>query len=321
MTRLKMTGFEGGHADVFDANSGLTASAAQQRTGAYSALVGVIAYAQWVLTGLPVEIYGRVGLRLTSLLAVTVVTVYGSTGTENISIKVNVGTGAIELWRGGVLLATGAVLVINAWYCIEYHFKIDNVNGIGQVKVNGSQTINFAGDTQVSAAAEIALVRFGSFQGYCDDLVVNDIAGGRNNSWPTQGGIYIVKPEGVGTYSEMTPSAGANWQCVDEIPPTDDTDYVESAVVDTRDSYAMTALVPIVGNIDAVKWVCRSRLVVAGTGAIKYLMCEAGVDFTGADQALDVTYRNVSQILEQAPSGVDWTIAIVNALEAGQKVV
>lgn len=330
MTRLKMAGFESGHVDVFDVYAaGQGVSATYKRTGAYGLdLTNALWWDRWVLTGNPAEIYGRLGVYFpTSPTNPGLVVFSDSDIATQLTLRINATTRVLEVYRGATWLASGGVLNVLTWYCVEFRVKIDNANGVVQVKLDGIQVINFAGDTQDQADAEVGAVQFGGGGGlyaalcYLDDLAINDTAGAVNNSWIGRGGIWMCKPSGVGTYAQMTPSAGANWTCVDEIPPTEDTDYVQHDTAAKVDSYAMTDLTPVAGTIAAVKWQCRAKLSVAGLGSIKYQMRQAGVDYTGADKALDVSYRNVWEILELAPSGVAWTVAIVNALEAGQQVV
>lgn len=334
MTRLHMAGFESGHPDVFTTQNGLSASTTWKRTGAYSLRFdSATDYGDWVLAGNPVEIYGRVGLLFPSGTLPSNTRLWwllDSDGAIQLSFRLNVVTMVLEVYKAAILLGSTPALNFDTWYCVEFRALIDDVNGVLQVKVDGIQYINFAGDTQDQVDAEVGAVRYGHLQPsyyppsmYMDDLAINDTAGGVNDTWIGRGGIYMVKPQdATGTYDEFTPTPAVdNYANVDEIPPDDDVSYVESNVVDIRDAYTMTNLVPVAGTISAVKWLCRAKLAAAGIGGVKYLMVQAGVDYTGADKVLDASYRNVEEILDVSPSTAAWTVAIVNAIEAGQKVV
>jgi hypothetical protein len=329
MTRLKMSGFEGGEKTVFDTQTGVAASTTYKRTGAYALQVGANTYwAQWVLAGNPHDIYGRIGLYLNADVASPcLISFCDSDGAVQCTLQVNPLTYTLEAYRGATLLDFGGVLNQGIWYCVEFRVHIDAANGNFDVKLDGNLVIDFDGDTLEQADTEIGIIRFGALAPlsavvcYLDDIAINDDAGAVNNTWIGRGGIHLSKPTGAGTYAEMTPLAGANYAAVDEVPPDEDTTYVQHATAGKRDVHVINDLTPTTGTISAVQWQCRAKLSAAGTGSIKYLLRQADTDYTGADKALDTSYRNVQEILELAPSGVAWTVAIVNEIEAGQQVV
>jgi hypothetical protein len=159
--------------------------------------------------------------------------------------------------------------------------------------------------------------------GYLDDIAINDTAGAVNNSWIGRGGIYGIVPEGVGAYTDLHAQGHANaWDCISEVPP-DDADYVYDDTVDQKSTYAMTALVPTTGTIDCINVIMRAKLDAAGTGNIARLIRSNGTDSQGADVGLDTSAKTIQEIIETDPGevpGTAWTIAAVNALQAGAVV-
>ena len=141
-----------------------------------------------------------------------------------------------------------------------------------------------------------------------------------NATWIGRGGIPAIFPTGAGNSTDLNPSAGANWQCVDEVPPNDDTDYVSSAVVDDHDSYAASNLAAT-GTISAVQWLARAKSDLVGNPEIARIL-RIGGDHQGADIAIDATYDYYAEILDQDPQAGPgaWTVAAVNGMELGVKI-
>jgi hypothetical protein len=217
---------------------------------------------------------------------------------------------------------------VNAWCCLEWYIKIgDGTDGESTVKLDGVSILTITGaDTKATAVAGARSCYFGGNAwvtnvacGYYDDLAVNDTAGSVNNSWIGRGGIYGIVPEGVGTYTDLHASAGNPWDCIEEVPPND-ADYVYDDTVDQKSTYAMTALVPATGTIACINVIMRALQDAAGTASIARLIRSNAVDSQGSDVGLSVTAQMIQENIETDPGqapGTAWTIAAVNALEAG----
>jgi len=168
--RAFFTGLEAGSIDVFDDFGGaVTISAAQARTGSYSVhLNGVGHYVAVGLgSGADEELFLRIGLYYTGGPAAadrSFCTLYGTSDTL-LSFMIRAADSVILIKRGtavGALIASGGVVPLNAWCCIEIHVFIDNAVGVVQVRVDGAQVINFYGDTQIGAETMIRGVRWGA---------------------------------------------------------------------------------------------------------------------------------------------------------------
>lgn len=338
MSRIFMTGFESGswHPEPVTRNE-TSISTTEKRTGSYALYQSTYHhYVGWSLGGGKAEIYGRFGIYMTDPAPG-----YDPNGLFHLcdGSDEQVGlyrktTGEIQVWNtgpgSGTLLGTGSiVLSASTWYCIEFHVVIDNSSGVVQVKVDGVLDIDLSGvDTQKTANAYVNMIYNSrgvgtegrSVYGYWDDIAINDTSGSKNNSWIGRGGIYGLFPEGAGNTTQWTPSAGANWQCVDERPANDDTDYVQDGTVGHKDTYELEDLVPTEGGITAVQWVARAKLAEAGAGNFQRVLRHDGADYNGSNLACDVSYKYFTEIFDQAPDATDWSIAKVNALEAGIEV-
>ena len=332
MGRVFMTGAEAGTTDVWTTVASLTVSTVQKRTGSYSfAALGVNQHATKVLPAPLTELYIRMGVYPLGwgVSATVLLSLFTSLGHYQLYISVNPVTGLMRAERAGdwVTLATGThPLLLNQWQCIEVYIKVANAGGRFVIKIEGVTDIDYTGDTNnvdgdVQVFTPFWLVDYDNMLGYIDDIAINDTTGAVNNSWIGRGGIYPKYMTGVGTYTDLHAFGHANpWDCISEVPP-DDADYVYDDTVNQKSVYAGSVLTPTTGTIDAINVIMRAKLDAAGTGNIARLIRSNGVDSQGADVGLDTSPKTIQDIIETDPSGGGaWTIARVNALEAGAVV-
>lgn len=335
MARIFMTGFEAGSTGVYSVtNAGVTTT--EKRTGSYAVALDRGPYGVITLASPVSELFIRIGLwpngGYSSYRNHTFMELFDSGGARHLTFCLNSSTLAFEVRRGsydGPVLATGLVPTAQSWGCLEIHVVIHDSAGILQTKWNGVLDIDASGlNTRDGGNGDIVGIRIGSSSvninssayGYYDDVAVNDTSGTINNSWPGRGGIHALVPNGAGTLTQLTPSAGSNYECVDERTPDDDTSYVESAVLDTSDLYATAGVTPTDGTVSAVQWLARAKLTDSGEGNLRRLVRHDGSNYAGDDQGLDTSYRYLSEIMEKAPDETEWTLSKVNALEIGQQV-
>lgn len=238
---------------------------------------------------------------------------------------------AAYLIDGGsrTLLGSGPTLIADTQYLIEVHLtQPHDTAGVFQVKLNGALIIDFEGDTLTpyDSTLDYASVRLGKppdyvgvAQGLYDDLAVNDATGDRNNSWVGRGGIWPVYVTGAGDLAQFTPSAGANYECVDDVPPDDDTSYVSSDTEGHQDSYTIT--VPEVsGGVTAFTLWHYAKLDEAGAGNITQQLRKSSVDYDGDVKGLDTSYAYKSHTWETNPAtGEPWTLADLETFYVGQE--
>lgn len=335
MARIWMSGLEAGHIDIFDSFLGATISAAQARTGTYALNISVSnQYASAALPASLTEIFIRFGMRISyPVLEDMLIILFDNAGDPQISLTLNVTAHTLEVRRGsytGIVLGRGGEIHQNRWHCVEFRLVVDDLVGIFQLKVDGTQVINFSGDTQATVNANVASFRFGYYGlaraviGYYDDIAFNDVAGGVNDSWIGRGGIPAIFPTGAGfsTDLQLFPNTGeANWEDVDEVPPDDDTSYVFDDLIDDHDSYAAGNLTAT-GTVAAVQWLARAKSDLVGAPEIARILRIGGVDYQGADVAIDADYDYYPEILDQDPNAGPgaWTVAAVNGMELGVKI-
>ncbi len=331
MARVFMTGMETGNLGVFSYVSGATCVTSPVRTGSYSLCTD--SEREYVYADIPsvTEIYERFAVYPTGWSGnpAQLHQIFNSGSPQLTLTLVQSTLSPIQLRKGaydGTVIASGGELRLNTWSCLEVYAKIHSTEGRAIIKCDGQTIIDYTGNTAQSGN-NIDRVRWGDVSsGYhilyakYDDIAVNDTSGAVNNSWIGRGGIFGLRPSGAGTHTEFTPSAGNNYECVDEVPPNDDTDYVESDTVGKKDTYALGDLSVTTGNVAAVQWIARAKLNASGTGNFKRLLRHGGTDYSGTDQAVDVSYKYFTEILNKAPDDTEWDIDKVNALEAGMEV-
>jgi len=134
--------------------------------------------------------------------------------------------------------------------------------------------------------------------------------------------VPTLFPSGAGSSTQMTPSAGSNFQCVDETSPNGDTDYVSDSVVGHKDLYAMGNLPSTSGTIKGIQVLSYDRKDDAGTRQIKNKIKSGATEADGATVTLGTSYVYVRDIFEHDPdTGAPWTPSGVNAIEAGTEIV
>ena len=230
-------------------------------------------------------------------------------------------SGAISLQVLDATKDTKAGINVFEWHHFLVDVKIDNAAGWAKVYRDGIEVLSFAGNT---GNADISDVKFGngSFTGtypcYWDDIYIDDTAGeGAAVAGPVLRFNYLT-PNGNGNYSQWDGSDGNqvdNYLLVDEVPPSD-ADYVETAVVDEFDSYAMTTRALDVGEsfiaVIPVARVQRGDITEEIALGTRY----SGTDVVGSDQVPETPFNYLWERQTVKPGGGAWDQAAVDGVEA-----
>lgn len=232
-------------------------------------------------------------------------------------LRANRGTAAPN---NALLAISPQPIPINQWVYIELYIRIANSGGRVVAKINGETVIDFTGDTSQSSES-ITLVQFRNWNGASiDDVYIADTAGAVNNSFLGDVAVLTARPSGAGASAQLTPSAGANWECVDENPMSD-TDFVSSDVAGHQDLYVMSDI-PTNYEVKGVQTTVRAKKDDAGYRQVRHLVRSAGTTYDGDDRWLGTNYAASVSVFNTDPAtGVAWTPAGVNAAEAGVEVV
>ncbi|MDD2903463.1 MAG: hypothetical protein PHU44_13620 [Syntrophales bacterium] len=224
---------------------------------------------------------------------------------------------------GTVLATTASIATADEWIMIEGRLVIDSVAGIAQIKINGVMEIDFAGNTRGGSTNNINQVALGLRYGgaasnsaglIVDDLVLDD------SEWIGDSRVQALVPVGAGNSTQWTPTAGENWECVDEVPPSND-DQVGTNANDQLDLYSAGNLVGSVNAVKCVQLQVRCNKEGAPTPQNIKLACKThGTNYESASLPIPTISQSKSKIWQNNPNtGANWTVQEVNDLEIGIK--
>jgi len=250
------------------------------------------------------------------------------------------GAGAIIAWRNGTttlggirlnasrkldvytgnfatLVASGnTILNINTWYVIEVHVKIADSGGVIEVRLDMNNEASFSGDTKPGAETQVNGLVFGNVVGsdaYVDDLLVHDVSGTVNNSWPNGAKVVLLKPNADGGTLGWTPTpSGSHYTTVDEVPPSG-TDYLQATEADKVDQLGLTDLPAEALSVKGViiqAWAYKGCSLPPTRLALGLNL--GGVDYYTADKDLGTSQALVREVWEQKPGGGAFSVADVN---------
>jgi len=237
-------------------------------------------------------------------------------------------TGQLQARRSNdqVLWTSDAALAINTWYYLEAKVYIHDSAGTFEVRLNEQVVIDLSGvDTRSwasSSGADIVCF-FGGGGGviHYDDIYICDTAGTVNNDFLGDCRVECLFPTGAGSSDDFTPSAGDNYQNVNETTPDGDTTYNESETVGHKDLFAYGNLATTAGTVHGVQTCLWAKKDDAGARSLGARVYSNATEGDGASNSLGTSYAYYFDIFETEPSdSLAWEIADVNAAEFGYEV-
>jgi hypothetical protein len=251
--------------------------------------------------------------------------------------------GRLQLWTAsGVQVGSDSAVLTSgdgSWHVIE--LKTDATGaGALEARLNGTSFASGANSAQGSwSRVLIGIIGTNATADlYFADWALNDVAGTAQNSWPADGRIIYQRPAAAGdanAWAITNNAAGGtnNWTLVDETPPNDTTDFVQSGTLNAEDMYAVTASGIGAGdtvNAVLVGWRGRNNVADAVTTArLQVKKTSGGTVAQGSDllpnSASFATNRhaeprNYTLISHAAPDGAAWTQATLDTMQIGVKI-
>lgn len=292
---------------------------------------GVSATKGLALTGLT-GVFGG-AFKFTSALSAFDFLYFGYLSAGNLFFRREI-DGAISVYRDDAapaLLGSSAAGLINLgeYYYIEAKALIDPAAGSVVVRINGVVVLTIAGvDTTGNLTAGtgfsyIQLKAAASSGFYVDDVYMLDASGAVNNDFLGDTRIEYLHPDGAGATQGWDLIGGAtHWQATyDSAGVDDDATYIHTSGVGTVDTETLSNTGLPSGAIYGLQANLYARKTDSGFRQVAPVLRHAGVDYTGTSQEPSTTYRYLQQLYETNPgTGAAWTIADVNALEAGAKL-
>lgn len=252
--------------------------------------------------------------------------------TSHLSVSFDQTTGALQLYRGdyATLLATSAssLILAGAWNYIELSATIADTGGACEVRCNGATVMSYSGDTRNAGTStnidaitlQSSIVGSGSLVCQWDDMYVCDATGAAPyNTFLGDVRIATLSPNGVGSSTGFTPSAGSNYQTVDELPYSA-ADYVSATASGTRDTYAMSDISGSYSVLAVQNNVIAKKTDAGGT-ALKPAIKSGASVYYGSSKVLTSNDATISDIRTTDPAtSAAWTVTAVNSLEAGMEI-
>lgn len=217
----------------------------------------------------------------------------------------------------------------NDWH--YYELKATQINsggGVGNVvlRMDGEivatvtnvpfDTSNFADFNRVEVGNVSSFTTW-----YFDDFYVCDDSTSFNNDFLGEIKIETRLPNANGTTNNFTPSAGSNFQNVDENPSTDDTDYNSSATLNHIDLFTYPNFSSTVRTIFGVQVNMYARKTDASSRDVASHTKSSSTSVDGTSQPVTQTYKFYNQILQTDPNtSAAWTETNLEAAEFGYKV-
>ena len=252
---------------------------------------------------------------------------YREAGTSHLLVELTAANKIIVKRGDGTTLATGTTTITNAtWFYLQIKAKIHDTTGSVQIKVNGTDEINISGvDTRNGATGVVDNIWMGeSSQREYDDMVFMDTSGSSLNDFLLERRIETLLVDGAGATTQWTPSAGANFENVDD-PISgidDDTTYNKSSTTGQKDTFSFGNLSGIAGTISAVQVNMVTRKDDAGLHSVKPVVRHSGTDYDGTEVFLPEQYVYKRQVYTTNPgTSAAWTVANVNAAQFGYKLI
>lgn len=221
---------------------------------------------------------------------------------------------------GGNFSSALPVMTFNAWYFIQIRVFIADSGGTVDVYVNGTLKHSYVGDTKTTANNTVnqwALFNCGSNR-YANVLLYDETGSAPNAKTP-ETRIFADLPQNAGAATGFTPSAGANWQCVDEQPNDGDTTYVSAAAATVDDTYSYPAAIPGGSIVYAVMVELVARKDDAGLNDLDSLIRSGGTTYAAGDTfGLTATYQRYRSVATVDPAtGAAWSVSAANTAEVG----
>lgn len=246
---------------------------------------------------------------------------------ETTQIKLTVNTnGTLDITRGSstVLGTTTFAIVINAYYYVEVRVLLHASAGTIEIRVDGDEKLSMTGlDTMEAATPDWNGFGIAISNGIVDDVYVCDGSGPA--PWNTFLGDAraeaLIAQAGNGTHTGLTPSTGTDHGAlVDDATPDGDTTYNGSATEGVRDTYTFPSMVGL-DNVLGVQILGYARKTDAVRRAVETQMLLGGTVYDGPVTDLGQDFYFVRQLYPVNPAtGLRWTAADVNAIEAGLRV-
>lgn len=220
-----------------------------------------------------------------------------------------------------------SVFPIDTWLWVSFAVHIADVGGTWEVKVNGTTVLSGTGDTRNGSSGTATKMQIGNEQPGISgnpNVYVRDVIFLTGTVTPlAKRRVAYIGANNPGHDTNWTPSAGANWQNVDERDgaPDEDTTYNSETTVDEDDLYHLAPLPSSAESILAVTDIIRLRKVKESKQIAQRKLRTNNNEYESGDLGLPmVGYQWFSQGVPRETNpqtSAAWTENEVNRLQVG----
>ena len=221
---------------------------------------------------------------------------------------------------GGAVYCTGVTsLQVNNWYVVELHFKLDDANGLIELRLDGNPEASFAGNTKPGTETNFDKARWrapGPSNNFdVDDIVIFDTTGTANNSWPNGLKVVLLKANADVSVTWTPSPSGDHYACVDEVPPSG-SDYLKAESADLLEVLGLEDLPAEAQTVKGVRvdfWGLKGST--EDPDRLQLGVRIDSTDYLSSDKDLPLSQDLISNQMEQNPAGGNWSVSAVNAMQ------
>jgi hypothetical protein len=211
------------------------------------------------------------------------------------------------------------VFLEQRWFYLEGKITISATVGVVELKVNGIQVLNLTSQDTKYGSDYIRYIQFACIANdrttHFDDIYIDDA------QFHGDCRIRTFLPDSISsTNNSFTASAGNKDECVDDNPPTDDTDYITSDTLNHKQGFGITT--GALGTVKGIQLNNFCRIDEAGSRKITPIIRSNGTDYSGTE-TVDITsdYLFEHEIWETDPDDSNpWTQTKLEAAEFGLEI-
>ena len=246
-------------------------------------------------------------------------------GTVQLQITAN-GTGAFDIAFNGSTQSTGnGSYAADTWYDVKVKFVCHASAGSVDFYLDNTEIYSVSGVDTANGSVDIENIWPGnnSVNQFIADIIMADDSGSIFNDidFTKTYRVASILPNGAGNATDWTPSAGANYENVDEAE-LDTTNYNSSDTDTEKDTFALQDLgISFVDILGLQSWAVVD-MDDATARQLNSVIRHSATEGASADRSIvNGQVRNVHGFFETNPStGLAWTESEINAAEAGYEL-
>lgn len=248
--------------------------------------------------------------------------------TVNIYISV-LESGDVRLTCGGVDVTSNTSPVPgHTWLYMQCKVYLHASAGTYELKIGEDVVFSGADVDTLNTVASVDEVRISlpgvyvENRAHVTDLYICDGEGIKNNDFLGDCRADVLNPNAPGDSAQLTPSAGANWENVDDPGDIDDdATHNQSQTIGHKDFYNLSSISALGKEIFGIAQNSCVRKTDAGFARIQQALKAGTTENLSSDIQLSDNYKVYQRILELNPDDdEDFEESDLNALQTGIKV-